>query len=146
MTSRFILTKVRVRGGDDDKRTSLSPIEMLFSKTFLLTLLVLLFEIDATNYTQLWNDMRQEISLVIGPKSALPGQGSFGHITGGYDAGAFYVAKLCILAASEGEIDELPRGKRLLRLHVLPRFRRGHVCHGFQEGSTRPCVGREVQE
>jgi len=33
--------------------------------------------------------MRQEISLVTGPRSALPGQGSFGHITGGYDAGAF---------------------------------------------------------
>ena len=64
-----------------------------FFHTFLLTRLVLLFGIDATDYTQLWNDMRQEISLVIGPKSALPGQGSFGHITGGYDAGAFYVAK-----------------------------------------------------
>ena len=85
--------------------------------------------------------MRQQISLVIGPKSALPGQGSFGHITGGYDAGAFYVAKICILAVSEGEIDQLPRGKRLLRLHVLPRFRCGHVRHGIQEGPTRPCVG-----
>lgn len=121
------------------------PSKCLFY-TFLLTRLVLLFGIDATDYTQLWNDMRQEISLVIGPKSALPGQGSFGHITGGYDAGAFYVAKLCILAVSEGEIDGLPRGKRLLRLHVLPRFRRGHVRHGVQEGSARPCVGREVQE
>lgn len=37
--------------------------------------------------------MRQEISLVIGPKSAIPGQGSFGHITGGYDAGAFFTWK-----------------------------------------------------
>jgi len=59
--------------------------------TFWLTHLVLfLWGIDATDYTKLWNDLRQEISLVTGPKSALPGQGSFGHITGGYDAGAFF--------------------------------------------------------
>ena len=53
------------------------------------------FGIDATDYTQLWNDLRQEVSLVAGPKRALPGQGSFGHITGGYDAGAFAL-QFCI--------------------------------------------------
>ena len=44
--------------------------------------------------------------MVIGPKRALPGQGSFGHITGGYDAGAFYVAKICILPVSEVKLTD----------------------------------------
>lgn len=54
--------------------------------------------LEPTDYTQLWNDLRQKISLVTGPKSALPGQGTFGHITGGYDAGAFFFLrrKFCI--------------------------------------------------
>lgn len=48
---------------------------------------------ELTDYTKLWNDLREKVSLVIGPKSALPGQGSFGHITGGYDAGAFFLLR-----------------------------------------------------
>jgi len=54
---------------------------------------------DATDYTQLWNDLRQEISLVIGPKSAIPGQGSFAHITGGYDAGYYGYMYSLVFAA-----------------------------------------------
>ena len=71
------------------------------------------WETDATDYTQLWNDLRQEISLVIGPKSALPGQGSFGHITGGYDAGAFRFTKLFILATSDGGLTNCLAGKKI---------------------------------
>lgn len=44
--------------------------------------------LEPTDYTQLWNDMRENISLVSGGKPT-PGQGTFGHIAGGYDAGAF---------------------------------------------------------
>ncbi|KAJ7784621.1 metallopeptidase MepB [Mycena metata] len=43
---------------------------------------------EAEDYTQLWNTMREEISLVKAEK-ACPGQGSFGHISGGYDAGYY---------------------------------------------------------
>ena len=68
------------------------PVASIGRNRIFLTVSVdtpFLFGLDPTDYTQLWNDLRQKISLVIGPKSALPGQGSFGHITGGYDAGAF---------------------------------------------------------
>ena len=40
------------------------------------------------DYTQLYNTMREKISLVKHDKIC-PGQGSFGHITGGYDAGYY---------------------------------------------------------
>ena len=40
------------------------------------------------DYTLLWNTMREKISLVKHDKIC-PGQGSFGHITGGYDAGYY---------------------------------------------------------
>lgn len=46
------------------------------------------FYIEPTDYTQLWNDMRENISLVSGGVPT-PGQGTFGHIAGGYDAGTF---------------------------------------------------------
>lgn len=41
-----------------------------------------------TDYTKLWNDLRQQISLVQGG-AYKPGQGTFGHIVGGYDAGYY---------------------------------------------------------
>ena len=71
------------------------------------------FGIDATDYTQLWNDLRQEVSLVAGPKRALPGQGSFGHITGGYDAGAFAL-QFCIQPLFEVEVYPSPRGEQVI--------------------------------
>jgi Zn-dependent oligopeptidase len=43
---------------------------------------------EPEDYTNLWNDLREKISLVKYDK-ALPGQASFGHITGGYDAGYY---------------------------------------------------------
>ncbi|KAH8114574.1 Metalloprotease [Phellopilus nigrolimitatus] len=41
------------------------------------------------DYTALWNDLRTSISLVKGSDKPEPGQGTFGHITGGYDAGYY---------------------------------------------------------
>ena len=41
-----------------------------------------------TDYTKLWNDLREKISLVQGDKDT-HGQGTFGHIVGGYDAGYY---------------------------------------------------------
>jgi len=38
--------------------------------------------------TKLWNTLREKISLVKSVKEC-PGQGTFGHITGGYDAGYY---------------------------------------------------------
>ena len=40
------------------------------------------------DYTQLWNTMREKISLVKYDKIC-PGQGSFEHIVGGYDVGYY---------------------------------------------------------
>jgi len=54
---------------------------------------------DSTDYTQLWNDLRQDISLVTGPKNPIPGQGSFAHITGGYDAGYYGYMYSLVFAA-----------------------------------------------
>lgn len=41
-----------------------------------------------TDYTKLWNELREQISLVQGG-AYQPGQGTFGHIVGGYDAGYY---------------------------------------------------------
>lgn len=43
---------------------------------------------DAADYTELWNTLREQISLVKGGKPQ-PGQGTFNHIAGGYDAGYY---------------------------------------------------------
>ncbi|KAJ7175804.1 metallopeptidase MepB [Mycena filopes] len=43
---------------------------------------------EAEDYTQLWNTLREEISLVKAGKPC-PGQGSFGHISSGYDSGYY---------------------------------------------------------
>ena len=44
--------------------------------------------LESEDYTALWNNLREKISLVKYDK-ACPGQASFGHITGGYDAGYY---------------------------------------------------------
>ena len=52
--------------------------------------------LDSADYTQLWNDLREDISLVTGPKNPLPGP----HITGGYDADAFlftFASFVCLI-------------------------------------------------
>jgi metallopeptidase MepB len=41
------------------------------------------------HYTRMWCDMREKISLVKTGDEITPGQGTFGHITGGYDAGYY---------------------------------------------------------
>ncbi|KAJ7254409.1 hypothetical protein B0H12DRAFT_1115452 [Mycena haematopus] len=43
---------------------------------------------ESEDYTLLWNNLREKISLVKSGKPC-PGQGSFGHISGGYDAGYY---------------------------------------------------------
>ena len=43
---------------------------------------------EAKDYTKLWNELREKISFVKGDKPC-PGQGTFGHIAGGYDAGYY---------------------------------------------------------
>ncbi|PFH53956.1 hypothetical protein AMATHDRAFT_38385 [Amanita thiersii Skay4041] len=78
---------------------------------------------DSTDYTKLWNDLRESVSLVKSDKPC-PGQGSFGHITGGYDAGYYgYTYSLVFAAdmyATIFKVDPLdPARGRLYRDKIL---------------------------
>ncbi|KAI0050407.1 metallopeptidase MepB [Auriscalpium vulgare] len=53
---------------------------------------------DAEDYTALWNDLRESISLVKGGTPG-PGQGTFAHIVGGYDAGYYGYSYSLVYAA-----------------------------------------------
>lgn len=45
--------------------------------------------VETKDYSKLWCDLREEVSLVKTGDKITPGQGSFGHIMGGYDAGYY---------------------------------------------------------
>ncbi|KAF8225878.1 metallopeptidase MepB [Tricholoma matsutake] len=53
---------------------------------------------EAADYTELWSSLREKISLVKADKPS-PGQGTFGHITGGYDAGYYGYTYSLVFAA-----------------------------------------------
>ena len=83
--------------------------------------------IEDEDYTALWNNLREEISLVKCTTPG-PGQGSFGHITGGYDAGYYGYAVSSPLSPSTLITN--------FQIHLLAGVRRGHVCDRVQESAT----------
>jgi len=54
---------------------------------------------ESMDYTKLWNDIRTSVSLVEGDADPAPGQGTFAHITGGYDAGYYGYTYSLVFAA-----------------------------------------------
>lgn len=52
-----------------------------------------------TDYTKLWNDIRTSVSLVEGGDHPGPGQASFAHIVGSYDAGYYGYTYSLVFAA-----------------------------------------------
>ena len=62
-------------------------LRQLFFATFDLSVHNNSLDVN-TDYTKLWNELRERISLVQGGEYT-HGQGTFGHITGGYDAGYY---------------------------------------------------------
>jgi len=86
------------------------------------------FFTDSADYTALWNELREQVSLV---KSLdpVPGQGAFGHITGGYDAGYYgYVLR----AFSAVLVNQTVMGV-IFQLHLFASICSGYVCDSFQE-------------
>ncbi|THH01901.1 hypothetical protein EW026_g869 [Hermanssonia centrifuga] len=80
---------------------------------------------DSRDYTELWNTMRESISFVKGGEPT-PGQGTFNHIAGGYDAGYYSYTYSLVFAADmyatvfkEDPLDPA-RGQRYRKNILLP--------------------------
>ncbi len=81
----FYLRQLFFANFDIKVHTDKGPFLFLLTFALALTYLILL---DSRDYTELWNTMRESISFVKGGEPT-PGQGTFNHIAGGYDAGYY---------------------------------------------------------
>lgn len=61
--------------------------------------LILFSSLADIDYSKLWGKLRQETSLVQSGSAVTHGQGTFAHITGGYDAGYYSYAYSLVFAA-----------------------------------------------
>lgn len=59
------------------------------SHSYINSLRIDTASLDADDYSALWANMREQVSLVKGGENPPAGQGTFGHIVGGYDAGYY---------------------------------------------------------
>ncbi|TDL22641.1 Metalloprotease [Rickenella mellea] len=79
---------------------------------------------EATDYTLLWNELRQSITLLKSSGDLMPGQATFAHLTGGYEAGYYgYIYSLVFamdMYATVFKRDPLdPESGRLYREKIL---------------------------
>lgn len=97
---------------------------------------------EPTDYTKLWCEMREKISLVSAGKPT-PGQGTFGHITGGYDAGYYGYTYSLVFAADmyatvfKGDPLDPARGERYRQAILKPGGSRDEL------DSLKDFLGRE---
>jgi Zn-dependent oligopeptidase len=73
-------------------------LRQLFFAKFDLLVHSTLADPAQTDYTELWNTLRTEVSRVH-TRVPTPGQGSFGHLVGGYDAGYYGYTYSLVFAA-----------------------------------------------
>lgn len=77
------------------------------------------FSTESEDYTRLWNTLREKVSLVK-YDTASPGQGTFGHIVNGYDAGYYGYSHTLHIESSIMILFN--------QIHILPGLCRRHVC------------------
>ena len=81
---QLFFAKFDIKVHTDQGEQFIQLLGVLFNESYVCS-----WRLDGEDYTVLWNTLRESISLVKSPKKFGPGQATFAHITGGYDAGYY---------------------------------------------------------